>query len=61
MACGRGVDEWCARLVQDTGILLLPGAAYDYEPVDGRQHFRIGFGREDMGDVLQRLHEHLTR
>ncbi len=46
----HGLDdttEYCARLVVDTGVLLLPGTVYD-EP----EHVRIGFGRLGMPEVL---------
>ena len=46
-----GVNDttaFCERLVNDTGVLLLPGAVYD-EPA----HFRIGFGRTSMPESLR--------
>ncbi len=45
-----GVDDagdFCARLVADTGVLLLPGVVYD-EP----RHVRIGYGRATMPEAL---------
>ena len=48
-----GVDDtgdFCARLVADTGVLLLPGAVYD-EP----GHVRIGYGRANMPEALALL------
>ena len=41
---------FCERLVAETGVLLLPGAVYD-EP----EHVRIGFGRSNLPEVLQRF------
>jgi len=46
---------WCQQLVEEEGILLLPSAAYDYQPKDGRQHFRIGLARANMPEVLERF------
>lgn len=42
------VDDFCARLVERTGVLLLPGSIFEHEG----NHFRIGFGRADMPEAL---------
>jgi aspartate/methionine/tyrosine aminotransferase len=49
----HGVKEatgFCERLVSEAGVLLLPGAVYD-EP----GHVRIGFGRANMPEALERF------
>ena len=49
----HGVDDtagFCAELVADAGVLLLPGAVYD-EP----RHVRIGFGRSSLPEALGRF------
>jgi aspartate/methionine/tyrosine aminotransferase len=43
------VDEFCHALARE-GVLLLPGSVYD-EP----RHVRVGFGRANMPEALQRL------
>lgn len=48
--------EFCARLVREAGVLLLPSTVYDYEP----PHLRFGFGREDLPEALNRLEEFLS-
>jgi len=45
------VDAFAARLVEQEGVLLLPGSQIDH-PGD---HFRNGFGREDLPAALDRL------
>jgi aspartate/methionine/tyrosine aminotransferase len=45
------VDDFCARLRAEQGVLLLPGTVYGH----GGNHFRIGFGRIDAPDALARL------
>lgn len=45
------------KLVQESGILLLPGSCYDYDD----RHFRIGFGRANFGEVLERWEKWLDR
>jgi aspartate/methionine/tyrosine aminotransferase len=39
------------RLVERTGVLILPGDRFQYD----RAHFRIGFGRKDMVEALDLL------
>lgn len=49
------VESFCGRLAKAKSVLLLPGTVYD----DQGNHFRIGFGRKDMPQALQRLEESL--
>jgi aspartate/methionine/tyrosine aminotransferase len=46
----EGASALCQRLLDATGILLLPGEVFD-EP----DHVRIGFGRANLPEVLARL------
>lgn len=48
---GEDVDWFCDRLVQQTGVLLLPGTLYG----DRGNHFRIGFGRTNLPEAVVRL------
>jgi aspartate/methionine/tyrosine aminotransferase len=45
------VEAFCADLVERMGVLLLPGTLYGA----GLNAFRIGFGRKNMPDALERL------
>jgi aspartate/methionine/tyrosine aminotransferase len=49
----EGVETFCARLVEEAGVLLLPASMYRSEllPVP-RDRFRIGYGRRGMGEAL---------
>ncbi|MCX5788664.1 MAG: aminotransferase class I/II-fold pyridoxal phosphate-dependent enzyme [Elusimicrobia bacterium] len=47
--------DFCERLVQAAGVMLLPSAVYEYES----PHVRVGFGRENMPEALNRLEEFL--
>jgi aspartate/methionine/tyrosine aminotransferase len=49
------VDDFCAKVLNKTGVLLLPGSVYD-EP---SQHFRIGFGRQNMPQALTKFGDFL--
>jgi aspartate/methionine/tyrosine aminotransferase len=50
------VTEFCEEIVRETGVLLLPGGVYD-QP----QHIRIGYGRSNMPEALERLEAYLER
>jgi len=50
------IEEFCVDLVEKQGVLLLPGNYYDY----GNKNFRIGFGRKNMPQALEKLEEYLT-
>ena len=51
-----GAERICAELRERAGILLLPGTVFDF----GDSHFRIGFGRRDMPQALERLERHMS-
>jgi len=40
--------DYSEKLVRETGIMLVPSEMFEY----GNQHLRIGFGRENMVEVL---------
>ena len=44
-------ERFCADLLAESGVLLLPGGAYGHPG----SHFRIGFGRRNMPEALERL------
>jgi len=46
------VDAFCHRLVQEAGVLLLPGSLYGPAFAD---HFRVGFGRSNLPEALSAL------
>lgn len=47
------VEQFCFDLVKEKGVLLLPSTKYGF----GKSHFRIGFGRADFPQGLQKLEE----
>jgi aspartate/methionine/tyrosine aminotransferase len=49
------VEEFCDRLVKQAGVLLLPGSIYD----DFGNHFRLGLGRKNLPQAVERLKEFL--
>lgn len=42
---------WTRRLVEEAGVLLLPGDRFGH----GGDHFRIGLGRSDAPEALERM------
>ena len=48
------VRSWCEQIAEHAGVLLLPGAVYG-EP----RHVRIGFGRANLAQALERLEGYL--
>ena len=50
------VDAFCQQLVERKSTLLLPGSVYDHPG----NHFRLGYGRTDLAEGLQRLEEFLA-
>ena len=57
-----GVERFTERLVEETGVLLLPSSIYHSElgPVP-QDHFRIGFGRSNLPEGLTVFREWLMR
>ncbi|EKE06177.1 MAG: hypothetical protein ACD_19C00063G0002 [uncultured bacterium] len=49
--------EFCQKVVKETSIMLLPSTVYDYDD----KHFRIGFGRENMPEVLGKFGDYLSK
>ena len=54
---GQPIEEFAETLVKQEGVLLLPGTVYDHPS----NHFRIGFGRENMPAALERLGRFVQR
>lgn len=53
----RDSSTFCEELVGKTGIMLVPSAVFRY----GDRHVRIGFGREDLPEVIAKFGEYLER
>ena len=51
------VDSFCDKVVREAGVLLLPGSVYD----DTEDHFRLGLGRRNLLQAVDRLEEYLLR
>jgi aspartate/methionine/tyrosine aminotransferase len=51
----QGSTSFCQDLLKNTGIMLAPSSLFDY----GEQHIRVGFGREDLPQVIVLLEDYL--
>jgi aspartate/methionine/tyrosine aminotransferase len=51
------IEDFCDDLVRKAGVLLLPGTMYD----DSQNHFRIGLGRKNLPQAVERLKSFLSK
>jgi len=51
------IGRFTEDLVRETGVLILPGSLFD----DTENHFRLGFGRTNMPQALERLEAYASR
>jgi aspartate/methionine/tyrosine aminotransferase len=57
-----GVEEFCRRLVETEGVLLLPASVYASDlAVVPADRFRIGVGRRDPGPALEAFGRYLQQ
>lgn len=54
---GEDAADFCRKVVDGAGVLLLPGDLYD--PAY-RSHFRIGFGRKNLPEAVDKLESFLN-
>ena len=51
------VDAFTEQLVKEAGILIMPGTVFDFPG----NYFRIGFGRKNMPEILERFERYLKK
>ena len=51
----ESIESFSERLVHQKGVLLMPASIYDHKS----NYFRIGFGRKNMPEALNKLEEFL--
>jgi aspartate/methionine/tyrosine aminotransferase len=59
---GDGVEEFARKLVEESGVLLLPASVYrsDLGPTP-TDRFRIGYGRKNLSEGLAAMRSHLAK
>ncbi|MGV3622986.1 MAG: aminotransferase class I/II-fold pyridoxal phosphate-dependent enzyme [Archangium sp.] len=45
---GGSAEKWCRELLEEKGVLVLPGPLFDF----GDTHFRVGLGRSSLKDAI---------
>ncbi len=55
-AAASSAEAFCARLLEQTGALLLPSTVYSYDDA----HFRLGLGRDDFEAGLEAVDAYLA-
>ncbi|HSO14043.1 MAG TPA: aminotransferase class I/II-fold pyridoxal phosphate-dependent enzyme [Anaerolineales bacterium] len=50
------IEDFCDKVVREVGVLLLPGTMYD----DTGNHFRVGLGRKNLPQAVERVEEYLS-
>jgi aspartate/methionine/tyrosine aminotransferase len=54
---GGPVARFCQDVLEQQGVMIVPGSLFDF-PGD---HFRIGLGRKNFGEALERVDEYLRK
>ncbi|MCC3859842.1 aminotransferase class I/II-fold pyridoxal phosphate-dependent enzyme [Pseudemcibacter aquimaris] len=58
----QSADEFCEELINETGVMLLPPRIYKSELLPTpHDHFRIGFGRSGMDEMLDVFYHYLKK
>jgi aspartate/methionine/tyrosine aminotransferase len=55
MSITDDISEFCETLIRETGIMLVPSKVFQY----GNHHVRIGFGRENFPETIERFSVYL--
>ncbi|WP_319580843.1 aminotransferase class I/II-fold pyridoxal phosphate-dependent enzyme [uncultured Methanospirillum sp.] len=53
LATDASIESFCDKVRDDQGVLLLPGSVFHVET----PHFRIGYGRRNMPEILSRFEQ----
>jgi aspartate/methionine/tyrosine aminotransferase len=48
---GGSVEQFCADVLDAQGVMIVPGSLFDFPG----NHFRIGLGRKNFGEALERV------
>jgi aspartate/methionine/tyrosine aminotransferase len=50
-------QDFCREVLDQQGVMIVPGSIFDYLG----EHFRVGLGRVNFGEALERVGEYLMR
>jgi aspartate/methionine/tyrosine aminotransferase len=49
------IEQFCAEMVNKHGVMILPGSMFDFP----ENHFRVGLGRKNFGEAMEKVGEGL--
>jgi aspartate/methionine/tyrosine aminotransferase len=57
----KPVEVFCKEILDQNGVMIVPGSIFDYPAQlnDRGQHFRVGLGRRNLPEVLERVRDYL--
>ncbi len=55
----RPVEDFCQEALDQQGVMIVPGSIFDYPSQlhHQSQHFRVGLGRRNLPEVLERVRD----
>jgi aspartate/methionine/tyrosine aminotransferase len=51
------VEQFCQSILDQQGVMIVPGSIFDFPG----NHFRLGLGRRNLAEALQRVRDYLKR
>jgi aspartate/methionine/tyrosine aminotransferase len=51
----QSLEDFCREMLDRQGLMVVPGSLFDYAPPEFGAHFRVGLGRRNFKDALQRM------
>jgi aspartate/methionine/tyrosine aminotransferase len=52
---GMPVEQFCRDMLDRQGVMIVPGSLFDFPG----NHFRVGLGRKNLAEVLERVRDYL--
>ncbi len=49
------VEQFCAEMVEQYGVMILPGSVFDFPG----NHFRVGLGRKNFGEAIGKVRAYM--
>ncbi|MBI3241526.1 MAG: aminotransferase class I/II-fold pyridoxal phosphate-dependent enzyme [Chloroflexi bacterium] len=58
----KPVETFCQEMLDQHGVMIVPGSIFDYPSQlhDQSQHFRVGLGRLNFPEALERVRDYFT-
>jgi aspartate/methionine/tyrosine aminotransferase len=57
----KPVEQFCQEMLDQQGVMIVPGSIFDYpsQLPHQSQHFRVGLGRRNFPEALERVRDYL--